>query len=98
MNEHLAGARRLSAGNGDQLKRLDRIEVLIRTRVAHFEETRKAHETKPDDKAGETRRMRAGAELTQQLVALFDDFVSRENHLVNARVDERESHARLVMQ
>lgn len=96
MEYHLSAVRRLSAGSHDLLKRLDRIEPLLRKRVSHFEETRKLHESNSADTARESDQLRFGAIETKQLVSLFDEFSTHENSLMDERIAQREYDARLV--
>ena len=95
MNFHLAEVRRLTVEDA-QMKKLDSIEPSIRKWVALFEEIRTLHETDPDNKARESELMRSGTDRTRRLIAMFDEFMERENAILVSRVLERETDTRFV--
>lgn len=97
MQSHLRELRRLSFDNPDQQAKLDEIEPVLGRRVAVLEGLRKAHDTVPGDAARERDLSVSGANLTDQLVKRFDEFIERENRLLAMRIAARESDAHLAI-
>lgn len=98
MDYHLAGIRRLTLEDLDQVKRLDQITPMIKKCVSNFEEQRKGYESHPDDKVREADRMRLSALEAKKMVSLFSEFTEREEVLLGNRIAKRELDARRAIE
>lgn len=96
MQFHLGKMRQLTGDNPDQQRILDRMEPLLKERVALMEKSRQAYETAAADTARQKALQRSGDELTHKIVKVFAEFVERDQQLLAARLAARESHADMV--
>lgn len=98
MQDHLRKMRGLTRDNSDQQRILDRMEPLLKKWVTLMEELRETYESAYE---GDTMRQkelgRAGTKLTNKILAVFAEFVERDQQLLTDRIASRESRAHLVM-
>lgn len=96
MDFHLRELRRL-VDSPAQRNILDRIEPLLRLRVALMEDSRKLYETEPARGDQQAALNRSGLALTNRVLMVFGEFIAHESQRLNQDTVERTRDARWVV-